>query len=116
VAPSGTSVLGDGGEMMEVTKANVGGVISEGMLCDSRMLGWIGGAQGVAVNLPDSCDVGSAPPSSKPRAGGASNESAEAEPAAPLPGLFEKKLSKEEKKKLAAEKKAQKKAAKEANA
>ena len=35
---SGCSVLGDDGEMMEVTKATVGGVISEGMLCDSRML------------------------------------------------------------------------------
>lgn len=115
MAPVGSSVLGTDGEMMDVTKATVGGVISEGMLCDSRMLGWVGGAQGIAVNLPNNFEIGSAPPSSKPRpndGGSGGTESIEA--AAPAPGLFEKKLSKEEKKKLAAERKAKRKAAKEA--
>ena len=116
VATNGTSVLGDDGEPLEIKKAVVGGVTSEGMLCDSKMLRWIGGAKGIAVNLPDSFAVGSPPPSSKPRPNGAIaiDDEKESEPAAPLPGLFEKKLSKEEKKKLAAERKAAKKAAKEA--
>ncbi len=116
VALAGSSILGDDGEMMQVGKATVGGVISEGMLCDSRMLGWTGGAKGIAVNLPDNFDIGAAPPSSKPRPNDGSSNDAGAEPAAPLPGLFEKKLSKEEKKKLAAERKAKRKAAKEAKA
>mmetsp|Transcript_20716 Transcript_20716/g.31484 ORF Transcript_20716/g.31484 Transcript_20716/m.31484 type:complete len:178 (-) Transcript_20716:702-1235(-) len=114
VAPIGSSVLGTDGEMMVVTKATVGGVISEGMLCDSRMLGWIGGAQGIAVNLPDNFDIGAVPPSSKPRPNNGESQSGGAESSPVEPGLFEKKLSKEEKKKLAAERKAKRKAAKEA--
>ena len=47
-----------------VKKANVGGVVSEGMLCDERML-W-GKSAGTAVYLDD-YDVGSQPPSQKPR-------------------------------------------------
>ena len=114
MAPIGSSVLGKDGEMMDVTKATVGGVISEGMLCDSRMLGWIGGAQGIAVNLPDNFDIGAVPPSSKPRPNNGESQSGGAESSSVEPGLFEKKLSKEEKKKLAAERKAKRKAAKEA--
>lgn len=116
VALSGSSILGDDGEMVQVTKATVGGVVSEGMLCDSRMLGWVGGARGIAVNLPESYDVGSSPPSNKPRVNGTEDDGKQQEEAAAssaLPGLFEKKLSKEEKKKLAAERKAKRKAAKE---
>mmetsp|Transcript_17560 Transcript_17560/g.33303 ORF Transcript_17560/g.33303 Transcript_17560/m.33303 type:complete len:189 (-) Transcript_17560:48-614(-) len=114
VALSGTSVIGDDGELMPVTKATVGGVVSEGMLCDSKMLGWVGGAKGIAVNLPESYEVGCPPPTSKPRVNdvGADEEDS-TQSSVPLPGLFEKKLSKEEKKKLAAERKAKKKAAKE---
>lgn len=115
VAVAGSSVLGSDGEMIDVAKATVGGVVSEGMLCDSRMLGWSGGARGIAVNLPDCCEVGSSPPSSKPRPNGEGSGDAEKD-VAPLPGLFEKKLTKEEKKRLAAEKRAKKKAAKEAKA
>ena len=113
VAPAGSSVLADDGEFLEVTKVTVGGVNSEGMLCDSKMLGWIGGAKGIAVNLPEPFEVGSCPPSSKPRPNDSmADNQKDDEPAAPLPGLFEKKLSKEEKKRLAAERKAKKKAAK----
>jgi tRNA-binding EMAP/Myf-like protein len=55
------------GEEVEVQKANVGGVPSEGMLCDSPMLGWVGGGAGVAAKMPDSYALGATPPSEKPR-------------------------------------------------
>jgi hypothetical protein len=48
-----------------VQKASVGGRASLGMLCDCTMLGWKGGASGVAVKLPDSFAVGSSPPDAK---------------------------------------------------
>jgi tRNA-binding EMAP/Myf-like protein len=50
-----------------VSKANVGGVPSEGMLCDCPCLGWKGGAAGIAARVPDSFEVGTAPPSTRPR-------------------------------------------------
>lgn len=74
-----------------VKRTSVGGRMSEGMLCDSRMLGWAGGGAGVAVFLQG--DVGAAPPTERPRPANA--------PGPDIPvaeGLFEKKLSKEEKK------------------
>ena len=83
--------------------------MSDGMFCDSRMLGWSGGGSGVAAQLPDSYDIGSAPPSSKPRP-----KEEETTPDVQVQGLFEKKLSKEEKKRLAEEKRKARKAAKEA--
>ena len=115
VAPAGSSFLDGEGSMQEVTNATVGGVISEGMFCDSRMLGWSGGAQGVAAQIPDSCEVGTAPPATKPRPGGAGGESTPLVESS-APGLFEKKLTKEEKKKLAEERRKARKAAKEAKA
>jgi tRNA-binding EMAP/Myf-like protein len=111
VALAGTSFLNGEGDAVTVQKTAVGGVMSDGMFCDSRMLGWSGGGSGVAAQVPDSFEIGSAPPSSKPRP-----KEAE-EPAAPTEeakGLFEKKLSKEEKKKLAEERRKARKAAKEA--
>mmetsp|Transcript_33206 Transcript_33206/g.49192 ORF Transcript_33206/g.49192 Transcript_33206/m.49192 type:complete len:176 (-) Transcript_33206:109-636(-) len=112
VAPVGSMVLDEEGEEMEIKKTAVGGVMSEGMFCDSRMLGWSGGGVGIAAQVPDSCPLGSVPPKTKPGrpddnktadAGGGSYE-----------GLFEKKLTKEEKKKIAEERRKAKKAAKEA--
>ena len=50
-----------------VGKATVGGVKSEGMLCDCPMLGWSGGAAGQAVFLPDSFSPGDKPPASRPK-------------------------------------------------
>ena len=83
------------------------------MFCDSNMLGWSGGGKGVAAQIPDEYEVGSSPPSSKPRP----KEEVESVPTeTPLPGLFEKKLTKEEKKKLAEEKRKARKAAKAAKA
>ena len=79
------------------------------------MLGWSGGAAGLAVQIPEQFELGSAPPASKPRGKGG-DESKEELPQQEVQGLFEKKLTKEEKKKLAAEKRAAKKAAKEAKA
>jgi hypothetical protein len=40
VALAGSTVLNAEGEEMEVKKTSVGGVMSDGMLCDSRMFGW----------------------------------------------------------------------------
>ena len=77
------------------------------------MLGWSGGAHGVAAQIPDSCDIGSAPPATKPRPAGSVGDSAPL-PESSVPGLFEKKLTKEEKKKLAEERRKARKAAKEA--
>jgi tRNA-binding EMAP/Myf-like protein len=50
-----------------VTKRSVGGASSEGIICDSPMLGWVGGGAGTAALVPDSFAVGAAPPSSRPR-------------------------------------------------
>ena len=76
-----------------VGKARVGGVLSEGMLCDGKML-W-GGSAGTAVFLDDDHAVGGAPPASRPRP----KQAGEAPPPiAAGEGLFAKKLSKEEKK------------------
>lgn len=111
VAPAGATVLDDEGEEMELKKTTVSGVVSEGMLCDSRMLGWAGGAAGLAVQIPDDFDIGSAPPSSKPRKG--DETKSEGAAASKAEGLFEKKMTKEEKKKLAEEKRKARKTAKE---
>lgn len=110
VAPVGSTVELDSGEEITVKKAPVSGVMSEGIFCDSKMLGWTGGAQGVAVQIPESMELGSEPPSSKPRPGTEPISLQEA--AGSHEGLFEKKLTKEEKKKIAEEKRKAKKAAK----
>ena len=111
VALVGSTVLNDENEQMKVEKTSVGGVMSEGMLCDSRMLGWSGGGHGVAAQLPDSFEAGSTPPATKPRP---KEPEPEEPPKVEVKGLFEKKLTKEEKKKLAEEKRKARKAAKEA--
>ena len=112
IAPVGSTVLDEEGGELVLKKTSVGGVMSEGMVCDSGMLGWSGGAEGVAVRIPDSVAIGAAPPASKPRPNQGGQEAA-----APVDSdnsLFEKKLSKEEKKKLAEEKRKARKVAKEA--
>ncbi|CAL1133909.1 unnamed protein product [Cladocopium goreaui] len=50
-------------------KSVVGGCPSEGMLCDSTMLGWSGGGSGAAL-LPDSFALGAPPPDARPRTDG----------------------------------------------
>jgi hypothetical protein len=96
---------------LEIKKTTVGGIMSEGMLCDSRMLGWQGGAAGIAAQIPESIPVGSVPPAEKPRPGQALTD-VDAAASQPIEGLFEKKLSKEEKKKIAEAKRLAKRAAK----
>jgi hypothetical protein len=83
--------------------------MSDGMFCDSRMLGWSGGATGVAAQIPDSVKIGSAPPARKPRPIEAETDEPKV---AEAQGLFEKKLTKEEKKKFAEERRNARKAAK----
>lgn len=96
----------------KVKRAPVGGVMSEGMLCDGPMLGWAGGGAGTAVLLPDTFKPGDTPPRSRPRLdGGSGGDDAPAAPVAKSTGpgvdaLFEKKMSKEEKKAALAAKRA----------
>mmetsp|Transcript_22528 Transcript_22528/g.31349 ORF Transcript_22528/g.31349 Transcript_22528/m.31349 type:complete len:165 (+) Transcript_22528:107-601(+) len=93
-----------GNEEVEVKKASVGGVPSQGMLCDGPMLGWSGGGAGAAALLSQSYAPGSLPPSTRPRMDGKITEDSPEYVAKPTgPGetqLFEKKLTKEEKKAL----------------
>mmetsp|Transcript_26225 Transcript_26225/g.47580 ORF Transcript_26225/g.47580 Transcript_26225/m.47580 type:complete len:177 (+) Transcript_26225:79-609(+) len=114
IAPIGSTIINDSGEEQILKKTSVGGIPSEGMFCDAGMLGWGSGASGIAAQVPDTYEPGSSPPSSKPGAppkngsgGGGSDV-----PAVEVKGLFEKKLTKEEKKKLAEEKRKARKAAK----
>jgi tRNA-binding EMAP/Myf-like protein len=118
VAPVGSTYIDETGEQATVQKALVGGVMSEGMLCDSKMLGWIGGAAGIAAQMPEALELGSAPPPQKPiplmsTAAAAATES-EIVPTVQVKPLFERKLTKEEKKKLAEEKRKARKSAKDA--
>ena len=113
VAPIGSTILGSDGEGMKVTKTTIGGHTSEGIFCDSRMLGWDGGSVGIAARMDDSLALGSTPPSQKPRPGGGGNNNTEL-PESNVEGLFKKKPTKEEKKRLAEEKRKARKAAKEA--
>jgi tRNA-binding EMAP/Myf-like protein len=57
------AVVGD----VVVKRTQIGGVPSNGMLCDSPMLGWSGGGAGTAATLPDSVPLGSKPPACRPR-------------------------------------------------
>ena len=112
VAPVGSTVLTATGEGLIITKTSVGGVMSEGMFCDARMLAWAGGTVGIAAQIDPSVPIGAPPPLHKPRPQHEKAETALEE--SQVQGLFEKKLTKEEKKKLAEEKKKARKAAKEA--
>jgi len=66
IVPAGAR-LDEDSNAIQVRPTSVAGVMSHGMLCDSVMLGWTGGAKGVAQKMPSSCQVGSPPPSSRPR-------------------------------------------------
>ena len=112
VATVGCEVNGE-----PVKKATVGGVPSEGMLCDAPMLGWKGGGAGNAALLPDdgSFAPGDAPPPERPRLDKAKESGGgQVMPGQEAAPLFElkTKLSKEEKKAEAARKKAEREAKK----
>ena len=53
-----------------VAKRSVSGAVSEGMLMDSKAMGWSGGSVGNAVLLPDDLAPGAPAPASRPRQGG----------------------------------------------
>ncbi len=108
VAPIGSCVMDENGEEITIKKTVVGGTSSEGILCDARMLGWGSGSSGIAAQVPESYAPGSCPPTKRPGVSEGAGEGGA--PAAP--GLFEKKLSKEEKKALAKAKRDAKKEAK----
>ena len=64
------AVVDQNGEDIVIKRTQVGGVISQGMMCDSKMLGWTGGGAGVAVTMPESFALGAAPPAQMPRGDG----------------------------------------------
>lgn len=61
--------IGDPEDGLVVKKRSIGGVMSEGMICDAPMLKWAGGAAGQAVFLSEEFVPGSKPPMSRPRGG-----------------------------------------------
>ncbi|KAJ3253759.1 hypothetical protein HK103_000351 [Boothiomyces macroporosus] len=105
VATIGTE-LEINGETIELKKTNVGGRPSFGMVCDSKLCGWKGGAEGIAVQIPEDIPVGSPCPVSKPRMGGFEQKEEE------LSIKDKKALEKAAKKAAAKEKRAAKKEAK----
>ena len=108
VAVVGTEIEVDG-ESIVIARTNVGGVYSEGMLCDSLMCGWVGGAKGICVQVPLDLTPGSPAPTSKPRLGGGAEE----KPAEPELSAKELKAREKEARKAAnAAKKEARKAAK----
>lgn len=97
------------GETVKIARTNVGGVYSSGMLCDSPMCGWVGGAAGLCVQVPQSLPPGSPAPTSKPRLDG----SAAAAPQEPEMSEKDRKAKeKADRKALAVAKKAARKDAK----
>jgi tRNA-binding EMAP/Myf-like protein len=73
VVPAGAAV-GEDPDAIQIKPTAVGGVKSCGMVCDSPMLRWTGGAKGIVQQLPEFDEtgaaqyfVGSAPPESRPR-------------------------------------------------
>jgi phenylalanyl-tRNA synthetase beta chain len=59
--------LGDAEDGTLVERTKVGGVTSDGVLCDAAALGWGTANKGRAVVLPNDFEIGSAPPAEKPQ-------------------------------------------------
>mmetsp|Transcript_13606 Transcript_13606/g.24241 ORF Transcript_13606/g.24241 Transcript_13606/m.24241 type:complete len:169 (+) Transcript_13606:93-599(+) len=66
VVPAGASVDEDP-NALTIAPTAVSGVKSFGMVCDAPMLGWTGGAKGVAQKLGDDFKAGDLPPMERPR-------------------------------------------------
>lgn len=62
-----------------VEARRVGGVMSEGVVCDSTMAGWSGGGQGAAALLPNDFAVGAKAPRTRPRLDGKVTDEGEGE-------------------------------------
>ncbi|KAG8462098.1 hypothetical protein KFE25_011548 [Diacronema lutheri] len=102
-----------------VRRATVGGVPSEGMVCDATMLGWTGGGAGLAALVPASYAPGDAAPPTRPRLderppGAGAGAASEPPPGAgrEVEPLFAKKPSRDDKKAAAAARKAERDAKK----
>lgn len=70
IVPAGATLApteDEDGDIIRIKKRSVQGVESRGMLCDCPMLGWSGGAKGIVQRLPDTFEIGVAPPDSRPR-------------------------------------------------
>ena len=67
IVPAGANLEEDS-NAIQIKATSVGGVMSRGMLCDSPMLNWTGGAKGAVQQLPDTFTVGEKPPAARPRA------------------------------------------------
>lgn len=66
IVPAG-AVLDEDPNAIQVKPTSVGGVKSYGMVCDSPMLKWVGGAAGIVQKLPESdFNVGDRPPATRP--------------------------------------------------
>jgi tRNA-binding EMAP/Myf-like protein len=105
VASVGT-VLPDEGNSVE--SKVIGGVRSNGMLCDAKMCGWSSTNPGLAVSLPDSFELGQEAPSQNPRMMATTT----AEPDGELSIKQKKELEKAARKAALKEKRAEKAAAK----
>jgi tRNA-binding EMAP/Myf-like protein len=66
IVPAGAN-LDEDPDAIQIKATAVGGVMSRGMLCDSPMLKWTGGAKGAVQQLPDSFQIGDAIPTARPR-------------------------------------------------
>lgn len=102
VAQAGVEIEGE-----IISKRNISGVLSEGMLMDCKTMGWSGGAVGNAVLVPDHFKPGDPAPGSRPR-----NDEEAALTGAPSEISSSKKAAKEEAKKAAKALRDAKKAAK----
>lgn len=96
---------------VEVKPVERGGALSQGLLCDSSMLGWAGGTTGSPVLLPTSFEPGMPAPTERPKRTAANVEDPR-DPSAGAEALFGPVLTKEEKKAAAATKKAEREAKK----
>ena len=92
IAPVGSTIINEEGEEQELKRTAVSGIMSEGMFCDARMLGWGDGSNGVAAQVPESYKPGMSPPKEKPMQ--KKKEEENRLPAVEVEPLFEKKLTK----------------------
>ena len=70
VAMIGHTYTNSSGEEQTITKVSIAGRHSHGMICDSQMLGWRGGGEGIAVQMPADLALGTEAPLSRPGRGG----------------------------------------------
>ena len=66
IVPAGSNMDEDP-NAIKIKATAVGGVMSRGMLCDSPMLKWTGGAKGAVQQLPETFQIGDEIPDARPR-------------------------------------------------